>query len=172
MSMAKSREVDMLSAATKSSARSEYMSFTTPHIELPGVIIVRSNAGDFSGLDQFRGKRIGVVSGYVWQEWIARDYPGIILQPVRDVQTGLQLTSFGQLDAMVGNLATATYYIGKLGITNLRVTAETGYFARLALASRKDWPELNAILQKGVSSIAEDEKQAILNWEPRHGLMA
>lgn len=161
ISMARSREVDMLSAATKSSARSEYLSFTTPHIEMPGVIIVHSNAGDFSGLDQFRGKRVGVVSSYVWQEWIARDYPGIILRPVRDMQTGLQLTSFGQLDAMVGNLATATHYIAKLGITNLRVTAETGYFARLALASRKDWPELNAILQKGIAAIGPDEKQAI-----------
>jgi PAS domain S-box-containing protein len=63
---------------------------------------------------------------------------------------------------MVGNLATASYYIAKLGITNLRVAAETGYFARLALASRKDWPELNAILQKGVSAIGPDEKQVIL----------
>jgi ABC-type amino acid transport substrate-binding protein len=89
MGMARSREVDMLSAATKSSARSEYMSFTTPHIELPGVIIVHSNAGDFSGLDQLRGKRVGVVSSYIWQEWINRDYPGIDLQPVRDMQTGL-----------------------------------------------------------------------------------
>ena len=97
----------------------------------------------------------------MWREWSARDYPGIILRRVRDMQAGLQLTSFGQLDAMVGNLATATHYIAKLGITNLRVTAETGYFARLALASRKDWPELNAILQKVIAAIVPDEKQAI-----------
>lgn len=163
MRKARSREVDVLSAATKSSTRSKYMSFTTPHIELPGVIIVRTDAGNFSGLGQFRGKKVGVVSSYIWQEWIARDHPGIDLQPVRDMQTGLLLVSFGQLDAMVGNLATATHHLKNLGITNLRVAAETGYFARLAIASRNDWPELNGILQKAVSSISPEEKRAILD---------
>ena len=161
MSMARSREVDMLSAATKSSARSKFMLFTTPHIELPGVIIVQSKAGDYSSLKQFGGKKVGVVSGYVWQEWIARDYPAVNLQPVRDVQTGLLLVSFGQLDAMVANVATATHFLEKLGITNLRVAGETGYFARLGIATRNDWPELNAILQKAVSAVGAEEMQAI-----------
>ena len=163
MSMARNREVDMLSAATKTVARSEYMSFTTPHIELPGVIIVRNSAPDVSGLDQLRGKKVGVVSSYVWQEWIARDHPDIDLRPVADMQTGLLLASFGQLDAMVGNLATATHFIQKMGVTNLRVTAESGYFARLAIATRRDWPELNTILQKAVSSISAEENRAILD---------
>ena len=97
----------------------------------------------------------------MWQEWITRDYPAINLQPVRDVQTGLLLVSFGQLDAMVANVATAIHFLEKLGITNLRVAAETGYFARLAIATRNDWPELNAILQKAVSAVTAEEMQAI-----------
>ena len=163
MSKARSRQVDMLSAATQSAARSRFMLFTTPHIELPGVIIMRSGTGDISGLDELRGKRVGVVSSYVWQEWITRDYPDVKLHPVSDLQAGLLLLSFGQLDAMVGNLATVTHFIEQLGITNLRVAARTGYFARLALASRKDWPELNAILQKAVSSVTPEESRAIGN---------
>lgn len=161
--MAKSRKVDMLSAATKTAARSEYMSFSPPHIELPGVIIVRGEENDFPSLDHLRGKKVGVVSGYVWQEWITRDHPDIKLQPVPDMQTGLLLVSFGQLDAMVGNLATATHQLTKLGVTNLRVAGQTGYFARLALASRKDWPELTAILEKGVKAITPDEHKKILD---------
>ena len=35
ISKAKSREADMYSAATKSAARSKYMLFTSPHIDLP-----------------------------------------------------------------------------------------------------------------------------------------
>jgi len=161
ISKAKSREADMYSAATKSAARSKYMLFTSPHIELPGVIIVRSDAGDYSSLDQLNGKKVGVVSGYVWQEWITRDHPGIDLRPVQDVRSGLLLVSFGELDAMVGNLATATHFLRKLGITNLGVTGETGYYARLALGSRNDWPILNTVLQKAVSSIRPAENQVI-----------
>jgi ABC-type amino acid transport substrate-binding protein len=163
MRRAQSREVDMLSAATKTSDRAAYMSFTTPHIELPGVIMVRSDAEDYPDLEALTGKKVGVVSSYVWQEWIARDHPGIDLQPVRDMATGLLLVSFGELEAMVGNLATATHTLKNLGITNLRVAAETGYFARLALATRNDWPELNGILQKAVSSISPEENRAILD---------
>ena len=114
MSKAKSRQVDMLSAATQSAARSRFMLFTTPHIELPGVIIMRSGTGDISGLDELRGKRVGVVSSYVWQEWITRDYPDVKLHPVSDLQAGLLLLSFGQLDAMVGNLGDVPVDVEKL----------------------------------------------------------
>lgn len=161
ISKARNRKVDMLSAATKTPLRSQFMAFTRPYIELPGVIIVRTEGSDSPSLEQLQGKKVGVVSNYVWQEWVSQDHPGINLQPVRDMQTGLLLVSFGQLDAMVGNPATATHYLKKLGITNLRVAGETGYFARLAIATRKDWPQLNAILQKALDSITPDEHRAI-----------
>ena len=64
---------------------------------------------------------------------------------------------------MVANLATATHNLEKLGVTNLRVAGQTGYFARLALASRKDWPELNDILQKAVKSISPESHKAIMD---------
>lgn len=162
MRKARNREVDMLSAATKSAARSKFMRFTSPHIELPGVIIVRSDRKGPAALVDLPGRKLGVVSSYIWQEWIARDHPGIKLRAVGDVPTGLLLVSFGQLDAMIANLATATHHIAKLGVTNLRVAGESGYFARLAMATRKDWPELNIILQKALSSITPVERQTIL----------
>jgi len=47
----------------------------------------------------------------------------------------------------------------------LRVASKTGYFARLVLATRNDWPELNTILQQAVGSISPDGHQPILdNW--------
>ncbi|NKB22049.1 MAG: transporter substrate-binding domain-containing protein [Alphaproteobacteria bacterium] len=160
---AKSRDIDMLSAATQTAARTKYMSFTSPHIELPGVIIAQEDKKQFSTLKSLHGKRVGVVSNYVWQEWVTRDHPSINLQPVRDLQTGLLLVSFGQLDAMVANLANATHLIKKLGVTNLSVAGETGYYARLAIASRKDWPVLHSILEKAIASISPDEHKSILD---------
>ena len=72
------------------------MSLATTHIELPGVIIVRGEEFDFPSLARLRGKKVGIVSGYVWQEWITRDHPDIKFQPMRDMQTGLLLALFGQ----------------------------------------------------------------------------
>ena len=161
--MVRTRDADLLTAATPTESRKEYLSFTKPHITLPGVIVVRKDGTSYADLDALRGRTVGVVSGYVWQELIARDYPDVRLKPVSNMEAGLLLTSFGELDAMIGNLATATHTVQRLGIANLRVSNETGYSAMLAFASRNDWPHLNAVLQKGLSAIPPEEHLAILN---------
>ncbi|MGB0631652.1 MAG: histidine kinase dimerization/phospho-acceptor domain-containing protein [Alphaproteobacteria bacterium] len=161
--MVRNREADALSATTATEARMEYLLFTQAHLTLPGVLMVRNSGTPYPDLASLKGKSLGVVSGYVWEEWIARDYPSIKLKPVSNMEAGLLLTSFGELDAMVGNLATATHTLRRLGITNLRVSGETEYAALLAFASRNDWPLLNTVLQKGLSAITEAEHAAILN---------
>jgi PAS domain S-box-containing protein len=155
------KEVDMLSAAALTPQRSEYLIFSAPHVVMPGVIITRKNVQDNMTLAQLRKMEVAVVSGYVWQEFVSRDHPDIMLDPVPDVQTGLRKVSFGMIDAMVENLATATTCIEKEGITNLKVAGETGYFTRLSFAVRKDWPELQAVLNKALASIDEGTKKAI-----------
>jgi two-component system, cell cycle sensor histidine kinase and response regulator CckA len=160
---AKNHEIDVLSAAAQTPNRGEYLFFTEPHIVFPGVIITRTDVREKLSLKDLSGMKVGIVSGYVWQEFISRDYPKVVVDPVSDVQTGLKKVAFGMNDAMVENLATATHCIEKEGITNLHVAGETGYFTRLSFASRKDWPELNGILNKALNSITKDEKQAVYN---------
>lgn len=162
MRMVREGEADILSAATRTDAREKYMTFASPHIELPGVIITRRGGAEYESLAGLRGKTVGIVSGYVWQEWVAADYPGINILPVSNMDAGLLLTSFGQLDAMIGNLATATQSLRDLGISNLFVSGTTGYEARLAIASRKELPILASILEKGIASFSAEEQRAIM----------
>jgi diguanylate cyclase (GGDEF)-like protein/PAS domain S-box-containing protein len=162
---ARSGEIDMLGAASESPQRAKYMTFTKPHIELPGVIIVRNDTSGSIKLDDLHGKKIAVVSGYIWQDLILNDYPDFELVRVADLKEGLQDVSFGRVDAMVANLATASWYIEREAITNLRVGGESGYFGRYAFATRKDWPELNSILQKALAGItAQEHHQILQRW--------
>lgn len=163
MRMVRDGEADILSAATKTAARQKYFTFAAPHIELPGVIITRRGGAEHQNLEDLRGKTVGIISGYVWQEWVATDYPDINILPVSNMDAGLLLTSFGQLDAMIGNLATATQSLRELGISNLLVSGTTGYAARLAVASRNDLPVLATILNKAISAITAEEQRAILD---------
>lgn len=163
MRMVRDGEADILSAATKTVARQKYMTFAAPHIELPGVIITRRGGAEYESLASLRGKTVGIVSGYVWQEWVSTDYPEVNILPVSNMDAGLLLTSFGQLDAMIGNLATATKSLRELGISNLLVTGDTGYAARLAIASRKDLPVLASILGKGIAAVTAEEQRSILD---------
>lgn len=175
LAAAEARRIDMFGAASPSPQRREYMNFTTPHIELPGVIIVRNDVDAGLSLESLQGKRVAVISGYVWQDLITNDYPELDLHLVPDMRAGLEAVSFGRVDAMVANLATATHAMQQMGVTNLRVAGETGYFGRYAFGIRSDWPELALILQKAIDNISPDEHKAIFQrwigfekeaWEP------
>lgn len=159
---AQRREIDMFGAASKTPQRTGYMHFTRPHIELPGAILVRNEVADELTLKDLRDLRVGVVSGYVWQDLLLNDIPDLDLVRMPDLKTGLKEASFGSIDAMVANLAIASWYIQREGITNLRVAGETGYFGRYAFATRKDWPLLNSILEKTLATVTPEEHQAIL----------
>ncbi len=160
---AKSRQIDLLSAASPSGPRREYLDFTRPNIVLPGLIFVRDDIQGTLSIDELRGKKITVVSQYVWQDYLNADYPDIALVPAPSVADGLKMVSFGRVDAMVGDMATATHYLQKEGITNLRVAGQTKYYTYLSFASRNDWPELNGILEKALASISPGESAAIMD---------
>ncbi|MFH1942626.1 MAG: PAS domain S-box protein [bacterium] len=157
----KRREIDMLSAFTETPQRTQYLSFTRSYFELPIVIIVRETTRESLTLDEIKGMKVAVVSGSLDQESISERYPDLELDAVPDYSTGLRKVSFGMADAVVCDLASATYYIKAEGISNLRVAGRTGYSYKLSFAVRKDWPELVKILEKGLSAISQDERVSI-----------
>ena len=163
---ARTKEIDIY-VATKTPQRSQYMLFTMPYLEFPAVIITREKVKGPLTMEKLSGMKVSVVSEYAAHNFIAFNYPKLNLDVVRDVQAGLRKVSFGLSDAFVENLATATYFIEKEGITNLRIAGESGYVYRMGFASRNDWPELNRILEKGLAQINTDEKKAIYKkWIP------
>jgi signal transduction histidine kinase/ABC-type amino acid transport substrate-binding protein len=158
---AKIRESDMWGAATPTPQRMEYMLFTKPFIELPAVIIVREKITESLTLEDLNELKVAVISGYGIHDHLSINNSAIKLDVVPDISTGLKKVSFGMVDAMIVNIALATHYIEKDGISNLRVAGESGYVYKWGLATRNDWPELNQILQKGIDQIDESERAEI-----------
>jgi signal transduction histidine kinase len=157
----KKQESDMWGAATPTPQRLEYMSFTKPFIELPAVIIVRKQVNLSLTLNDLKGMKVGVISGYGIHDHIVNNYPDLKLDPVENITAGLNKVSFGMLDAMVVNIALASVYIEKGGLTNLRVAGESGFTYQLALAVRNDWPIFTRILDKALLQITSEERKAI-----------
>jgi PAS domain S-box-containing protein len=151
----------MWGAATPTPQRLEYMLFTKPFIELPAVIIVRDKTRASLSLKELKGLKVAVISGYGIHDYLSLTNTGIELDVVPDISTGLKKVSFGMVDAMIANIALATHYIEKDGISNLRMAGESGYIYKWGFATRKDWPKLNRILQKGIDLIDENEKNEI-----------
>ena len=159
----KAGKVDVLAAVTQSAQRREYLNFTTPHIRLPGMIIVSDRTKGTVSIDDLKSMRVASPAGYVWFDLIGYDHPEIKLLEAATLRQGLHNLSFGLLDAVVADPATVTQIIKEDGLGNLRIGGETGYFFDLAFAARKDWPILHSILEKSVQSITEQEHRSIFD---------
>ncbi|PHQ66663.1 MAG: hypothetical protein COB93_11725 [Sneathiella sp.] len=159
---AKKQEIDVWTAAVKTPQRSEYMLFTKPYLNVPAVIMVREDSGlENLHLRDLADLRVAVVGGYAAHDFIVDTNPEISVTLVKDVKTGLQKLSFGEIDVFIGNIATAARYAETAGIGNIRVAGESGFEYRWSLAVRKDWPILIDILQRGLGAITETEIQGI-----------
>lgn len=161
ISAASLRKVDIVPSALMSPDRRQYLLFSEPYIKTPAVIITRNDVKENMTLSKLRGKRLVVVQGYAWQEMIAKAYPDINLVIVSDPAIGLRVISFGGADAMVNDEATSSYFIEREGLTNLQVSGETPYGGEMHFACRRDWPELQNIINKGLASIPPQQKQTI-----------
>jgi PAS domain S-box-containing protein len=159
---ARARRIDMIFAAQQTPERLHYLRFTEPYIEMPNIIFVRNDRAGGAELRTMKGWTVAVSAGSAVQEYLQRGFPDLALRPVADELTGLRMLALGEVDAMVAEIARASYYIEKDGIQNLRVAGEAGLLYRLRFAVRSDWPELRAILDAGLAAVTDEERREIV----------
>ena len=158
---AKKGELDMLSSVKKTPERETYLSFTDTYVTMPIVIFAGPDTPFIAGLDALDGQSVAVVDGYAIHELLATHHPAIRLRPVANASEGLRLLSSGEVRAFVGNILSTTYYLGKLGLTQIKVAGETPYRNDQAMAVRKEHTALQSILRKALQSIPQAEHNRI-----------
>ncbi|MFO7748966.1 MAG: transporter substrate-binding domain-containing protein [Desulfobacteraceae bacterium] len=168
---AKQGEIDLITAGALTEKRSSFLTGTTPHLTFPGVIITRKSFKkkfaltypefETLSLKNFTRKKVAIVMGYVWQEYVRRDHPDVIIVPVPDILSGLKLVADKTIDAMVVTLPMALYYVEKQGIPNLCIAGKTGYETRLSFLIRKELPQLRSIIDKALLTIPAPKKETI-----------
>jgi PAS domain S-box-containing protein len=157
------REIDVIGSCVVTPERQDNMSFTAPYLTLRNVIIVRTDGPQRVRLADLRTLRVCVVTGHAVREYLLSQLPDLNIEIVSSFREGLRRVSFGNCDAMIGDVAASSYEIQREGITNLRIAGQVKYDYHIAFATRKDWPELVGILDKGLTAITAEERQAI--WE-------
>jgi len=160
----KAGEIDLVTGIVSSESRQEYLSFSNSYLSYPLVIITRKEYDFIGGLEDLKGKKIAEPVSYYSLERISIDYPEIDIVSVKNTDEALQKVSFGHVDAFVGNLAVASYYINKEGYTNLKIAAPTKYdHIDVSFGVRKDWPELISVTNKIFSQIPQEKHNEIKN---------
>jgi PAS domain S-box-containing protein len=161
MENARSGKLDLLPAVMKSPQRSKFLDFTRPHINYPMVIVTGKDDAFIGSLKELDHKQVAVVKGYVTEDILRANHPGIKLKPAENLQQALKILASGEVDALVDNLASVSYTISQLGINNLRISGTTPYDFALGIAAPKQHEILLSIIQKTLHGISKEERKKI-----------
>lgn len=154
---------DVIPACAETPGRLKALKFSKPYLDFPVFLITRKSADSNLKLSDLSGTRVAVVQTDAVRHHVAKSNPQIVLDLVPDTKTGLRKVSFGLVDAFVSELPAALHWMEREGITNLKVAGEIDYVYHLSFTSRIEWPELNTIIDKGLSQIVPSEREAIYN---------
>ena len=160
---AQAREVDLLPCLASSPERAKYLTFTRPYLDFASVLVTRKDQGTLTGLIDLKGRKLAVVQGFAIHGFVKKKYPEIKLVTVESPSQGLLAVEEGEAQAYADNLYTCEYYLRKLGLKGLGVTATTEFTTHLAMGVRKDWPELVGILEKALQSLTPRQRADIAN---------
>ncbi len=162
---AKKLEVDALPCVGDTEDRKSFLNFSIPYMNFHRVIITRTDTPFLTGLADVRDLRVAVQTNTSHEGYL-KEHSDIEPQLYKTLQEALVATSEGSTDAFIGNIASATYWIRKQNLINLKVAAPVSQeMQSLHFAVRSDWPELVGIINKGLKSISlAKEDQIRRRW--------
>ncbi|THB77285.1 MAG: response regulator [Desulfobulbaceae bacterium] len=154
--------LDGLACAVETEKRKEYLSFTSPYLEIPTALIIRDNDTEIRSSFDLSGKTISVNKGSYMHDWLLKKYPKAKLHLAVSNEESLEAVSYGKADAYIGNLVVANYFIRENLLTNLRIIEKFDQMVtRTAFAVAKDQTTLLSILNKTLESVTDEEKKRI-----------
>jgi ABC-type amino acid transport substrate-binding protein/signal transduction histidine kinase/CheY-like chemotaxis protein len=148
------QELDVLPCVAITRDRKAHLNFSDPYLNFHRIIINRTDTPFLTGLEDIAGMKVAVQANTSHSGYL-KDHTDIQPMLYATLQEALRAVSDGEADALVGNIASATYWIRRMHLTNLKVAAPVSHeLQKLHFAVREDWPELVSIINKGLASIS------------------
>ena len=162
----KAKKLDMIASISYKKEREAFTLFTKPYYEIPIMIFVRDDFGEYHGLDSLTGKKVGVLKDIFYSKELEKmgTMKLMVYETYDEITKALV---FGKIDALIQNLPNINHLIKKHVYTNLKLAAELQLPGinreDLRFGIRPDRPLLRSIVQKGLDSISEEEKEGLAN---------
>jgi PAS domain S-box-containing protein len=162
---------DLITSLSPMAERKPHMIFSNPYIVSPRVIFTRKDAGVISSTDDLRGRTLAVPNGTMVHKRMEVGYPDIELLLFDTDAESMRAVSMGKADAYIGNLINTSFEIIRKGFINLKVAAPTSLGDDIyTFGIRRDWPELNSIINKALGTMTREAELAIRSkWLPVSG---
>jgi len=164
--LVKAGKANGITCIVKEKEREQWLSFSTPYFVSPYVIVTQKQAPAISGIENLAGKILAIEKGYFLQSRLKKQYPKIIIKPVKNTVKALESVMNGKTHAYAGNLMVIKYLLNEKGIDTLRIAAPAPWpESRLCLGIRKDWPLLVSSINKAIDNISQESHRLInQNW--------
>ncbi|MCD2449675.1 transporter substrate-binding domain-containing protein [Methylicorpusculum oleiharenae] len=160
--------VDVIATMVKRPERLLWFNFTEPYLTQSLVVVSREDDDRFSDRESIKGKKIALIANYQYSYQVREDYPKIKPVLVSSLKNGLKAVQAGKADAAVLFSGARYFLLSDARFNNLKIASVYDHEnMRQSIAIRKDWPELVSILEKGLASLSEEEKQNYIDkWDP------
>jgi ABC-type amino acid transport substrate-binding protein len=165
LALARARDADLLSSLRPTPERSQYLAFTQPYVSIPAVVVVRAAYRGGADLQALAGHTVAVGRSYAVEGYVRQRYPAVRWVAVPDDAEGLAGVHDGRFDAAVADVASVRFIARHHRLESLRVGEPVGFEYALSFAYRRDWPELGAILDRGLRRLSAAERQEMhIRW--------
>ena len=159
----RSGAIDLIPFLTRTPEREREFGFSRPYVEMPYMIIARSDAPLYWDLDSLRGRRLAVALAHPVRALLAARYPEIVVVDAASGNQAMDMVAEGLADAAVevklfANLRIAADHAGAL-----RAVAEVDQLpAQFSFAVRRDDAALLALVDRALADVPAAEARRIL----------
>ncbi|GBG55338.1 amino acid ABC transporter substrate-binding protein [Sporomusaceae bacterium FL31] len=128
--------------------------FSTPYTVSGAQIIVNKNNSNIHGIEDLKGRKVGVTQGSNWEE-IAKK-AGAEVQHYKGANEIFADVANGRIEASVNDRLFVAEYLLKNPNQNIKTAGKTFDESKMAFAFRKGSPELIAEVNKALKEIQSD----------------
>ncbi len=149
LAAARRGEVDLITSLRPTPERAAYLNFTRPYVAVPAVLVQRQGqpTTDLVGL---RAQPVAVGRGYAVEGYLRLRHPQVRWVPMDDDAQALAALRRGEVQAVVADVASTRFIIGREGWRDLVPGRPIGFDYALAFGVRRDRPDLVLALDRAL----------------------
>jgi diguanylate cyclase (GGDEF)-like protein len=154
----------MISFLNQTPERDEWLLFTNITLSDVNVFITREEHLFISDPSTLRNESIVFPKGTAMEERVRQDFPNLKIMTVESEAEAFNLVSTKKADMTMRSLIVAAYTIKKEGYFNLKIAGQLPEYKNdLRMGVIKSEPRLRDILNKGINTLTNEEKEGIIN---------
>ncbi|WP_044415569.1 transporter substrate-binding domain-containing protein [Halarcobacter anaerophilus] len=163
------KKIDVMLNIAKTKHREKSLLYVGVYARNLTSILAKEEREDISDLHSLFGKKVSVVKGFIYEEYLEENFPKIEVVSYPNTLESIKAVVYGEVDATLGKTAILNNMLSENVIKGLKYTsdvkADDPEMENLYIAVRNDYPLLQSILKKAMKKVSlEDIDKLKLKW--------